>query len=181
MSAARVLRAGGSSGEVSAGPWLVRARAHRVHDVGAVCVRGGALAMWRPWLARMVRYDGRASRHANQCPKGWSLTKDELTSAWSKHSHAALRAGAHAATCRGVTACVCRYSCPVLCVLGRELEGAGNVRVRPWARAHVHEYSQANTRTGLMRERAATVMGDQRRWPCVAVHDVPVQVRYSCV
>jgi len=95
---------------------LVGARAHRVHDVGAVCVRGGALAMWRPWLARMVRYDGRASRHANQCPKGWSLTKDELTSAWSKHGHVALHAGARAMVCRGATACVCRYLCPVSCV-----------------------------------------------------------------
>ena len=55
------------------------------------------------------------------------------------------------------------------------------MRVRPWARAHVHEYSRADTGTGLLRERAAAVMGDQRQWPCVAVHDVLVRVRYSRV
>ena len=55
------------------------------------------------------------------------------------------------------------------------------MRVRPWARAHVHEYLRADTGMGLMRERAAAVMGNQRRRPCVAVHDVPVRVRYSRV
>jgi len=52
------------------------------------------------------------------------------------------------------------------------------VRVRPWVRAHVHEYMQADTGTGLMRERATAVMGNQRRQPCVAEHDVPVRVCY---
>jgi len=52
------------------------------------------------------------------------------------------------------------------------------VHVRPWARAHVHEYSRADTGMGLMRERAAAVMGDQWRRLCVAVHDVPVRVCY---
>lgn len=54
------------------------------------------------------------------------------------------------------------------------------MRVHPRVRAHVRECSRVDTgRTGLMRERATAVVGDQRRWPCVAVHDVPVRALYS--